>query len=87
MRLSINTNIESINNINPLIPLSEEQLIDIYNINNLIKNVPELATDKLYDAIASIVFQQIQSMISGELTFQNYIFSIADASLGVKNAL
>ena len=87
MKESFNTNIESINNINLLNPLAEEQLIEIYNVSNLIKSVSELATDKLNESIASVVYKQIQYMTAGIIPFQNYTFTIADYSVGINNAL
>jgi hypothetical protein len=87
MKEYLNTNIQSINNINLLLPLTIQQQNEIYSISNVIKSIPELATDKLNDSIASIVYQQIQYMITEELPFQNYTFTIADYSLGIKNAL
>ncbi len=87
MKESLNANLESINKLNPFIPLLEEQLIEIYNISNLIKSLPELATHKLNENITSIVFEQLQLMISEKLTFQNYTFFIVDSILEIKNAL
>ena len=87
MRMSLNTNIDSISTIDPLIPLSDQQLTEITNISNLINNIPQLATDKLNKSIANIVFRQIQSMLDGSIPYRDYAFSIADSSLEVKNAL
>ena len=87
MKESLNTNIDTINTINPLIPISDQSLIAINNISSLTKNIPELVTDQLNEIITNIVNQQLQSMISGLLTFQSYAFSIADFSLEIKNKL
>ena len=57
MRLSLNTNIELINKINPLDPLSDQQLSELNSISNLIKSIPELVTDKLNGIITSIAYQ------------------------------
>ena len=87
LKESLDNNIKSIERINPLIPLSEQSLYELNNISNLIKSVPELATEALNAKIANIVHQQIESMTSGLFPFQDYIFSMADASLEIKNAL
>ena len=87
IKISLNTNMNSINEIDPRVVLSDENLIEIYTIGNLIKSIPELATKQLNDSITNIMYRQIQSIIDKNIPFQNYTFYLADLSLGIKNAM
>jgi hypothetical protein len=87
MKISLNTNIKAIIDINPSLALTDQQVADISTISNLIQKFPELATNKINDTIANIVLQQNKYVINGSLPLQDYTFYIADLSLGIKNAM
>jgi hypothetical protein len=87
MKGSLTENIKSIRNIDSNMPLTKQQLDEINKISNLIKSVPELATDEINKIISTIVYNQLLSMLNGSLLFQNYTFSLVDSSLEIKNAL
>ena len=75
MKASLNTKIDFINRIEPSVTLSGQQLTEIYTISNLIKNIPELATNSLNDIISNIAYQQVQSIFKRTLFLNSLILA------------
>ena len=87
MKASLNTKLDSLTKFDPSTAFSSQQLNEIHTISNLIKNIPELATKSLNDRITNLAYQQIQSIIKGTISFQNYTFLLMDLSLGIQNSM